>query len=169
MNVSPPNNKSTSSGIGSQPFGQSFVQISQGAGSFHPSMPGLFEQHSGGPGFSNSFTALDFFASGSSSSQPNLISFAGPNSFLLGVPFEANANQFNQSNPNSFNQFNATGFNQPNSSQFNQPNPNQFNQSTPSQFNQLTPNQFNQSIPCRDQVLANITNSLDEHPPLLLL
>ena len=95
MDVSPPNDRSTSSGIRLQPFGQSFVQISQGAGSFYPSIPGPFEQHSGRPGFSNSFTAPGFFASGSSSNQPNLVPFAGPNSFSLGVLFEANANQFN--------------------------------------------------------------------------
>ena len=38
MDVSPPNDRSTSSGIGLQPFGQSFIQTSQGAESFHPSM-----------------------------------------------------------------------------------------------------------------------------------
>ena len=95
IDVSPPNDRSTSSGIGLQPFGQSFVQTSQGAGTFHLSMLGPFEQHSGGSGFSNFFTAPGFFASGSSSNQPNLVPFAGPNSFSLGVPFEANTNQFN--------------------------------------------------------------------------
>ena len=168
MDVSPPNNRSTSSSIG---FGQSSGQTSQGAGSFHPSTPGPFGQHSGGPASSNSFTAPGFFASGSGSNHPTLVPFSGPNSFPSGVPFEANANQFNpdpnqfnqfntnqsipiesnpnqfnQSNPNSFNQF-TTSFNQFNAISFNQPNPNQFNQSTPSQFNQSMPSQFNQSTP----------------------
>ena len=160
MDVSPPNNRSTSSSIG---FGQSSGQTSQGAGSFHPSTPGPFGQHSGGPASSNSFTAPGFFASGSGSNHPTLVPFSGPNSFPSGVPFEANANQFNpdpnqfnqfntnqsipiESNPNSFNQF-TTSFNQFNAISFNQPNPNQFNQSTPSQFNQSMPSQFNQSTP----------------------
>jgi len=94
--------------------------------------PGPFKQHSGGPGFSNSFTAPGFLASGSSSNQPNLVPFAGPNSFSLGVPFKANTNQFNQSNPNSFNQFNPNQFNQFNP---NQPHPTEFNQSNSNQSN----------------------------------
>jgi len=144
MDVSPPNNRSTSSGIGSQPFGQSFGQTSQGAGSFHPSTPGPFEQHSGGPGSSNSFTAPGFFASGSSLNQPNLVPFAGPNSFPSGVPFEANANQFN-SNPNQSNQFNAnqSGPTESNPNQFNQSDPNSFNQVNTTSFNQFNPNQYN--------------------------
>ena len=148
MDVSPPNSRSTSSGIGSQPFGQSFGQTSQGAGSFHPSTPGPFEQHSGGPGSSNSFTAPGFFASGSGSNQPTLVPFAGPNSFPSGVPFEANANQFN-SNPNQFNQFNAnqSGPTESNPNQFNQSNPNSFNQVNTTSFNQYNPNQFNQFNP----------------------
>ena len=80
MDVSPPNNRSTSSGfdisnppvIGSQPFGQSFGQTSQRAEGFHPSMSGPLGQHSDGLASSNSFTALGFFASGSSSNQPLL-------------------------------------------------------------------------------------------------
>jgi len=149
MDVSPPNNRSTSSGIGSQSFGQSSGQTSQGAGSFHPSTPGPFGQHSGGPASSNSFAAPGFLASGSGSNQPTLVPFSGPNSFPSGVPFEANANQFNP-DPNQFNQFNTNqsnpiesnpnSFNQSHTTSFNQFSPNQYN---PNQFNQFNPNQPN--------------------------
>ena len=131
MDVSPPNNRSTSSSIG---FGQSSGQTSQGAGSFHPSTPGPFGQHSGGPASSNSFTAPGFFASGSGSNHPTLVPFSGPNSFPSGVPFEANANQFNP-DPNQFNQFNT------NQSIPIESNPNSFNQFTTSfnQFSSISP------------------------------
>ena len=197
MDVSPPDNRSTSSGfnisnpliIGLQPFGQSFGQTLQRAGSFHPSTPGPLGQHSGGPVSSNSFPAPGFLASGSSSNQPTLVPFASPNSFPLVVPFEANANQFNpnqsnpikfnqstfnqfnQSNPNSFNHFNTTSFNQPNPNQFNQSTPNQFNQLTPSQFNQSTPNQFNPSAlssPSASLASTPVVFTIGAAPPVKL-
>ena len=120
----PSGNSSEFRSEGSQPFGQSFGQMSQ-----------------------SSFTAPGFFASGPSSNQHAPVLppvFADPSSFPSGVPFEAGTNQFNpnQFNPNQFNQFNP---NQSNPTEFNQFNHNQFNQSHSNTFNQLNPNQFIQS------------------------
>ena len=150
----PSGNSSEFRSEGSQPFGQSFGQMSQ-----------------------SSFTAPGFFASGPSSNQHAPVpppAFAGPSSFPSGVPFEAGTNQFNpnqfnpnqfnqfnpnqsnptefnqfnpnQSNPTEFNQFNHNQFNQPHSNTFNQLNPNQFNPN-PTSFNQFNPTSFDQSNP----------------------
>ena len=137
----PSGNSSEFRSEGSQPFGQSFGQMSQ-----------------------SSFTAPGFFASGPSSNQHAPVLppvFADPSSFPSGVPFEAGTNQFNpnqfnpnqfnqfnpnQSNPTEFNQFNHNQFNQPHSNTFNQLNPNQFNPN-PTSFNQFNPTSFDQSNP----------------------
>jgi len=100
MDVSPPDNRSTSNGFnvsntpvaGSQPFGQSFGQTPQRAEGFQPSTPAPMGQHSGWPASNNSFTP-GFFASVSNQSTPVPPPvFAGPSS---GVPFEASARGFN--------------------------------------------------------------------------
>jgi len=168
MDVSPPNNRSISSGFNASnppvinnpglpgdapiapPTSTSFFALSGNSNVL--AAPLVTDSRSEGSqpfGQSNgqtsqtSFTAPGFFAPGPSSNQHAPVPppvFAGPSSFPSGMPFEAGANQFNP------NQFNPNQFNQSHSNSFNQLNPNQFNQSNPSQFN-VNPTSFNQFNP----------------------
>jgi len=169
MDVSPPNNRSISSGFNASnppvinnpglpgdapiapPTSTSFFALSGNSSSNVLSAPLMTDSRSEGSqpfGQSfgqtsqTSFTAPGFFAPGPSSNQHAPVPppvFAGPSSLPSGMPFEAGANQFN---PNQFNQSHSNSFNQPNPNQFNQSNPSQFNVN-PTSFNQFNSTSFN--------------------------
>jgi len=177
MDVSPPSNRSISSGFNaSNPSVVNNPVLLGDASSAPPTSTAFFGNPSSnvlaaplmtesrsegsqpfgqsfGQTSQTSFTAPGSFASGPSLNQHTPVPppvFAGPSSFPPGVPFEAGANQFN---PNQFNQSHSNSFNQLDPNQFNQSNPSQFNVN-PTSFNQLNstsfnPNQFNQSTPNR--------------------
>jgi len=173
MDVSPPSNRSISSGFNaSNPSVVNNPVLLGDASSAPPTSTAFFGNPSSnvlaaplmtesrsegsqpfgqsfGQTSQTSFTAPGSFASGPSLNQHTPVPppvFAGPSSFPPGVPFEAGANQFN---PNQFNQSHSNSFNQLDPNQFNQSNPSQFNVNptsfNPNQFNQSTPNRFNQS------------------------
>jgi len=176
MDVSPPNNRSISSGFNANnqpvinnpglpgdapPTSTSFFALSGNSSSNVLAAPLMTDSRSEGPQpFGQSFgqtsqtsLAPGFFAPGPSSNQHAPVPppvFAGPSSFPSGTPFEAGANQLN---PNQFNQSHSNSFNQLDPNQFNQSNPSQFNVN-PTSFNQFNstssnPNQFSQSTPNR--------------------
>ena len=165
MDVSPPNNRSISSGFNANnqpvinnpglpgdapPTSTSFFALSGNSSSNVLAAPLMTDSRSEGPQpFGQSFgqtsqtsLAPGFFAPGPSSNQHAPVPppvFAGPSSFPSGTPFEAGANQLN---PNQFNQSHSNSFNQLNPNQFNQSNPSQFNVN-PTSFNQFNSTSFN--------------------------
>ena len=165
MDVSPPNNRSISSGFNANnqpvinnpglpgdapPTSTSFFALSGNSSSNVLAAPLMTDSRSEGPQpFGQSFgqtsqtsLAPGFFAPGPSSNQHAPVPppvFAGPSSFPSGTPFEAGANQLN---PNQFNQSHSNSFNQLDPNQFNQSNPSQFNVN-PTSFNQFNSTSFN--------------------------
>jgi len=192
MDVSPPSNRSTSSGFNvsnppvvnnpvllgdapsAPPTSTVFFALSGNSSSNVLAAPLMTESRSeGSQPFGQSFgqtSQSSFTAPGFASPSLNQHTpvpppvFAGPSSFPPGVPFEAGANQFNpnQSNPTEFNH---NQFNQSHPNSFNQFNPNQFNPN-PTSFNQSdqsNPNQFNQSTP--NQFSQSTPNQFSQSTP----